>query len=102
MQTATSCLHRYKAIWVDGVPDQSDLSLKGIAFHSCAHKYILRLVDAKLPQDHEEALLAFTEGIASALTPSHLVPQVREMFMKWAERFGLELGAFLAAELTNL
>lgn len=98
MQTAQSCLHRYNEIWNKGTPDQSDLSLIGIGFHACAHRYILRLVDRQLPMDAEEAKLAFPEGIASALTPARLVPQVREIYMPWAERFGMDLTAFVAAE----
>ena len=98
IQTATSCLHRYKAIWLDGVPDQSDLSMTGIGFHACAHKYIERLVQRGLTADAEEAGLAFKDGIASALTPARLVPQVRTIYERWAERFELDLPHFLAAE----
>ena len=98
IQTATSCLFRYKKIWVDGVPDDSDFALRGIAFHACAHRYIQRLIDAQIEQDEEEAKSAFVEGIGSALTPAHLVPEVREIFMHWAERFGLDLASFIAAE----
>lgn len=98
IQTAKSCLYRYKAHWVDGVPDHNDFSLRGIGFHSCAHRYIVRLVDKQLPSDEEEARLAFTEGIAMALTPAHIVPEVHDIFMKWAENFGLDLRWFMAAE----
>ncbi len=98
VQTAQSCLYRYKKLWVDSVPDQSDYALRGIAFHSCAHRYILRLKEQNLPSDAEEAKFAFTEGIAAALTPSHLVPEVRQIFFRWAESFGLDLEAFVAAE----
>ena len=98
MQTATSCLYRYRKIWLDGVPDQSDLSATGIAFHACAHKYIERLVQRELTADAEEAGLAFPEGIASALTPARLVPQVRTIYERWAERFELDLPHFLTAE----
>jgi hypothetical protein len=98
MQTATSCLHRYNQIWNLGTPDASDLSMKGIGFHSCAHRYITRLIEQQLQADVEEAKLAFTEGIASALTPAHLVAEVREMFFRWAEHFGLDLESFVAAE----
>lgn len=98
IQTAKSCLFRYKAHWVDGVPDQNDFSLRGIGFHSCAHRYIVRLVEAKLPADAEEAKVAFTEGIAMALTPAKIVPEVHDIFMKWAENFGLDLQWFMAAE----
>ena len=98
MQTATSCLHRYKAIWLDGVPDKSDLASTGIAFHACAHRYIELLVQRGLTADAEEAGLAFTAGIASVLTPARLVPQVRTIYERWAERFELDLPHFLAAE----
>lgn len=98
IQTAKSCLHRYNQIWNLSVPDQNDYSLRGIAFHSCAHRYIERLIQSGLEQDEEEARLAFTEGIANVLTPAHLVPEVRDIFMGWAERFGLDLKRFVAAE----
>lgn len=98
MQTATSCLHRFHEIWVKGTPDQSPYALRGIGFHSCAHRYILRLVDAKLPADAEEAKLAFTEGIAAALTPADLVPEVHGIYQRWAENFQLDLESFVAAE----
>ena len=98
MQTAESCLYRYRAIWVDGVPDQSDLSMTGIAFHACAHRYIERLVSEQVPSDADEAKAAFVEGIAAALTPARLVSSVRAIFMRWAEHFELDLAAFLAAE----
>lgn len=98
MQSAKSCLFRYNQLWNLHVPDQNDFSLRGIGFHSCAHRYIERLVHAQLEQDAEEAKLAFTEGIASALIPAHLVPEVREIFYGWAERFGLSLQRFVAAE----
>jgi hypothetical protein len=80
------------------VPDHNDFSDTGIGFHACAHRYILRLIDAQTPSDAEEARLAFKEGIASALTPSHLIPDVHTIFRWWSERFELELDAFLTAE----
>ena len=98
IQTATSCLHRYKAIWVDGVPDQTDLALFGIGFHACAHAYIQRLVSLQLKADAEEAAIAFREGIASALTPQRLVGKLRELFLLWAERFEFDPEWFLLAE----
>lgn len=98
MQTAKSCLFRYKRIWIDGVPDSNDYSLKGIAFHSCAHRYIARLVSHGTPADHDEAKAAFVEGIAAALTPPNLVPEVRAIFFQWAEHFELDIEWFLAAE----
>ena len=98
IQSAKSCLHRFNQIWNLGVPDSNDYSLRGIAFHACAHRYIERLVQCQLPADEEEAKAAFSEGIAAALTPAHLVPEVRGIYMKWAENFGLDLEAFVTAE----
>jgi len=98
IQTARSCLHRYKAIWVDGAPDQSEPSLVGIGFHACANHYVQRLVAAKLESDDEESKLAFPEGIATALTPPNLVPEIRRIYYGWVRDFSVDLGAFLAAE----
>ena len=98
IQTATSCLYRYKRIWIDLVPDTSDLAQIGISFHAAAHRYIERLVSLRLTADAEEAKAAFTEGIASALTPQRLVSDLRELFVRWAERFELDVEWFLAAE----
>ncbi len=98
IQTAKACLYRYHQIWDLNVPDHSDPSLRGIGFHSCAHRYIQRLVDCQLPADEEEAKMAFIEGVAAALTPAHLVEEVREIYMKWAELFSLDVECFVAAE----
>lgn len=98
IQTAKSCLYRYDKIWRQGVSDMSDPALKGIAFHACAHKYIERLIATQLPSDEEEARAAFVEGIATALTPAHLVPEVRMIYMGWARHFALDTEAFVASE----
>jgi hypothetical protein len=99
IEAAGHCLYRYRKIWVEGVDDMSDYALRGIAFHACAHRYILRLVEAQLPADAEEAETAFLEGIASVgRVPGRLVTEVRELFDRWAEHFELELPWFLAAE----
>lgn len=98
VEAASQCLYRYKAIWVDGVDDQSDYAARGIAFHACAHRYIERLVERGLVQDHEEAEAAFIEGIATSRLPGRLVKEVRELFDRWAEHFALDLDNFLAAE----
>jgi hypothetical protein len=91
-------LFRYKAHWVDGVPDQNDFSLRGIAFHACAHNYIMRLVELQIQSDADEARAAFKEAIAESQTPAHLVPEVHEIFLGWAEHFELDLQWFMAAE----
>lgn len=99
IEAAGHCLYRYKRIWVDGVDDMSDYALRGIAFHACAHRYILRLVEHQLGQDQEDAEAAFLEGIASVgRLPGRLVTEVRALFDRWAEHFELDLQWFLAAE----
>src|SRR5262245_29637386 len=101
MQSAKSCLHRYKAIWLDGVPDDNEYSLRGIAFHAAAYYYIQALVQAQLPADEELAKQAFVKGVASVKTPAPLIPEVREVYMRWAQFFQLDLAAFLVAEETQ-
>src|SRR5262245_41872271 len=92
MQAAGSCLYRYNKIWNEGVPDKSVPALIGIGFHACAHAYVVRLFQTKLEADEEEARHAFHEGIGHALTPSHLVPEVKQIFFGWARHFSLNLG----------
>src|SRR5262245_28318375 len=77
---ADGCLHRYKALWLDGIDDSSDISLLGQAFAKVKHCYIVRLVDCGLPSDAEEANAAFVEGIAMAQLPARLIPELREVW----------------------
>jgi len=92
------CLHRYKAIWIDGAPDESDDALVGIGFHKVKYRYITALVAAQIPQDAEIARQAFIEGIALAQTPSRLIPAVHDLWDWHAESFELPLDQFVAAE----
>lgn len=92
------CLHRYKAMWIDGVDDSSDVSLVGIAFHAIQHAYTEKLVGAKLGQDYDLAMEAFTEGLASSQTPSRLIPEVQNIWKWHAESFELQLDRFVTAE----
>ncbi|MDE2468984.1 MAG: PD-(D/E)XK nuclease family protein, partial [Bradyrhizobium sp.] len=94
----SDCLHRLKALWLDGVPDDSDYALFGQAFHKISHRYVLRLVARGLEADADEARAAFAEGIASHQTPTRLIPELRELWMRHAEVFTLDLKKFLAAE----
>jgi len=98
IQSAKSCLYRYNQLWNLGVPDDNEYSLRGIGFHSAAHRYIRSLVDAGLPSDEDLAKLAFVEGIATALTPAPLVPEIHGIFTRWAELFQLDLDAYIGAE----
>lgn len=92
------CLHRYKAIWIDGVDDTSDLALVGIGLHRVQYVYIQRLVAAGLRQDVEEAQAAFTEGIALSQTPNRLIPEMRLLWDRHAEHWDLPIDQFLTAE----
>lgn len=95
---SSGCLYRYDKIWNQGYDDTSDPALVGIAFHAINHAYMLKLLDAKLGQDEELAHEAFVEGIATAQTPSRLVPDVRNVWDWHAESFELALERFVAAE----
>lgn len=92
------CYHRYKAIWIDGVDDSSDVALVGIGFHAIQHVYIELLVRHKLSQDQELSQEAFVAGVASAQTPARLVSELRQLWDFHAPKFELPLERFVAAE----
>jgi hypothetical protein len=94
----SDCLHRFKAIWKDGVTDESDYAVFGQAFHHVAYLYIQRLVQKGVPSDAEEASVAFVEGVATHRTPNRLIPELRELWFRFAEVFTLNLERFVAAE----
>lgn len=95
---SAGCLFRFNKIWNEGAPDQSDLSLVGIAGHAISHLYLHKLVEAHQTQDAELADQSFVEGIATSLTPSRLVPEVKHVWQFFAERFELPLERFVASE----
>ena len=92
------CLLRYKALWIDGVDDSSDISLIGVAFAKIKHLYVMRLVDRRLAQDAEEAHDAFVEGVAITQLPARLIPETRDLWEFHASRFALAVERFVAAE----
>lgn len=99
LEAATAgCLYRYDQIWNKGVPDESDIATLGIGFHAIQHAYTLALVEAHVPQDAELAAQAFTEGVASAKIPTHLLPELRQVWFWHAERWELNLDEFVTAE----
>lgn len=95
---ADGCLFRYKAIWIDGVDDTSDVALIGIGFAAVKHAYIMKLVEAQVAQDFDLAREAYVEGVAHAQTPSHLLPELQQLWIFHAEKFELPLERFVAAE----
>lgn len=95
---ADGCLLRYRALYVDGVDDSSDISLIGVAFARVKHEYILRLVEKNLPQDAEEARAAFIEGVAITQLPARLVPELRDLWEFHTSKFALAVERFVATE----
>lgn len=92
------CPKRYNDIYNLGIDDSGDEAVRGRAFHVVFYIYVMRLVACQLQQDHEEAGLALTEGIAASNLPDHLVTHVSKIWWKFVEGWQLDLGAFLAAE----
>jgi hypothetical protein len=95
---AFACPRRYKALYIDGVPDESDPARRGSAFHAAAQRYIQALQQRKLTSDLELAQLALTMGLAETITPPHLAHEVTDLFWRWAESFELDLDALLLVE----
>lgn len=95
---AFACPRRYKALYLDGVPDESDPARRGSAFHAAAHRYINALHTARQTSDLELAQQALTHGLAETITPPHLAHEVTDLFWRWAESFELDLDALLFAE----
>lgn len=95
---ASGCLHRYRALWIDGVDDSSDISLIGSGFAKIKHLYVMRLVERRLSRDAEEAEAAFIEGAAITQTPAHLLPELRRLWQFHAEKFDLDVSRFVLAE----
>lgn len=92
------CLYRWKHIWLDGVDDSSDYSLRGQAFAKIKHLYILKLNEHGVSQDFDLATQAFIEGVAEHQTPQRLIPELRELWIRHAEVFALDLDRYLTSE----
>lgn len=93
------CMYRAREIYERGFIDQSEPSQRGQAFHEVVRRYILRLVRAGLPSDHEEAKAAFKEGIAISMCPASLVAEVHILFFeRFVPGFELDLDAYVTAE----
>ena len=95
---AAGCLYRWHKLWVEGINDASDISLVGVAFHAVNHRYLMRLVDRKLPSDHEEAEAAFIEGVATSQLPPRLIPELRSLWTFHVSRFSFDPNRFVASE----
>jgi hypothetical protein len=92
------CLYRFNEVHQKGVDDSSDYALRGQAFAHIKHLYILALVAAGTPQDQDLAMRAFVQGIAEHQTPQRLIPELRELWVRHAEFFALDLERYVTSE----
>lgn len=95
---SSGCMLRYKRIWIDGVDDSSDPALLGIGFAAIKHRYLVALVDNKVPQDADLAEAAYVAGVADAKTPSRLLPELHDLWRFHAEKFELPLEKYVVSE----
>lgn len=95
---AFRCPRRYKALYLDGVPDESDPARRGSAFHDAARRYTLALQRLGKTDDYELAADCLKAALAENLVPAHLVGEVTDLFWRWAESFELDLDALLVVE----
>lgn len=96
-----ACEYRFQQIHEIGVPDTSDESRRGIAYHSAAfgeHGYVQRLAAHQVRADHELAAEALRDALVRERTPQHLIADVSEIYARWVENFELDLDAYLLAE----
>ena len=94
----SACLHRFNEVHRKGVDDSSDYAIRGQAFAHIKHLYILALLNAGTPQDFDLAQQAFVQGIAEHQTPNRLIPELRELWIRHAEKFALDLDRYLTSE----
>lgn len=95
---AFQCPRRYKAIYVDGTSEESGPARRGSAFHAAAHRYITELRRTQQTEDFELAAACLKAALIDTITPTHLVPEVTDLFWRWAETFVLNLDALLVTE----
>lgn len=94
----SDCLFRFNEVHQKGVDDSSDFALRGQAFAHIQHLYVLSLVAAHTPQDLDLAMRAFVQGIAEHQTPQRLIPELRELWVRYAEYFALDLDRYVTSE----
>lgn len=95
---AADCLYYYKKVYVEGLDIQSDEARRGSAFHAATKLYIDTLWARKETSDIEAAEEAFRSAVEITLLPGRLVPETESLFFRFAERFELNLDAYLHSE----
>ena len=98
LELSADCPHRWDQVYRQGVVDESDAALRGTVFHDAAERYIALLADARVESDYELARQALDAALTRYALPEHLYRDVRHLFLAHAERFELDLGAFLLSE----
>lgn len=93
-----ACLYRFDQVHQQGVIDTSDAALRGQAFAAVKHRYLELLLDAELSSCPDLAAKAFMEGVATHQTPSHLIPEVSDLWRRHAEVFELLLDRYVTHE----
>lgn len=95
---AFACPWRYHEIVMRGVQDDSPEAQRGQCLHAAARIYTHALAAQSLRQDADLAEEALRAAIAETLPPAGQVDDIVEVWQFWAERFELDLDAFLLAE----
>jgi len=96
---AAQCGWRYRAIYVQGMKDDSSFSIRGTTLHAVHKHYVRRLALTGMQADHEEAQAAFQAGVAEVGTPPDLIPECFEIWTRYAQKFQLDLAAYHSAEV---
>lgn len=93
------CPHRYREIYEFGRRDTSPEAMRGAAYHDAKARYIGKLAAAQVKSDHDLAKQALEEALCENLLTEPLMRDVEDVFWKMAEKFELNLQAFLLAEV---
>lgn len=92
------CPARYEKLHVLGLADTSDPARRGSTIHRANELYVAALASGGMPSDPDAARAALHQAIVDESTPAHLVADCEDLWSSWAERFELDIEAFLEAE----
>lgn len=99
LEAFSECQFRWEQLYVAGVKDESDEAKRGTCFHACMKFYVRALFEARTSQDLELAREAFHAGLVEAPAPAHLFDEIYHLFWNFAERFELDVDAYLLNEV---
>ncbi len=97
LETA-QCGYRYQKIYIEGVKDETEYSIRGTTIHRCNELYVQKLVKSQTSMDMDDAQAAFMEGVADIAPPTQLIPEIRMIWRQHVEKFEFDFEAFIAAE----